>query len=103
MVSGSVLILGVSDKVPDWVVKEFRLSAYQARVLSGNFEEDVKRFQGVEQRVQETCGGKRQGGAGFREKERTIREAATAHSKKAQGVFGADACSMGGGQKAPAP
>ena len=56
--------LGVSDKGREWVVKEFRLFADQVRVLRGKFEEEVKKFQGAEQRVRETCGGKRQGPQG---------------------------------------
>ena len=34
----------------------------------------------------ETCGGKRQGGAGLKEKKRRVREAATAHTKRAEGL-----------------
>ena len=44
-------------------------------------------FKGAQQRVQETCGGKRQGGAGLREKERRLREGATTHGTRAQGLL----------------
>ena len=37
----------------------------------------------AEERVRETCGGKRQWGAGLKEKERRLQEAAIAHNKKA--------------------
>ena len=37
--------------------------------------------------VQETCRRKRHGGASLREKERRLREASTAHSKRAQGLL----------------
>ena len=79
--------LALSDKVREWVVKEFRLPADQVRVLRGKFEEEVKKFQGAEQRVRETCGVKRQGGASLMEKERMLRDAATAHNKRAQGLL----------------
>ena len=71
----------VSDKVPEWVVKEFRMPAHQVRVLRGKFEEEVKK--GAEHRVREACGGKRQGDAGLRKKEGRLRDDATADSKKA--------------------
>ena len=37
--------------------------------------------------VREACGGKRQWGAGLRENERRLRDAATTHNKKAQGLL----------------
>ena len=80
---GVCSFLGMSDKVREWVVKEFRVPADRVRLLSGKFEEEVKKFQGAQQRVREACGGKRQGGAGLREKERRLWDVATAHSKKA--------------------
>ena len=46
MVSGCVLFFGVSDKVRECVVKEFTLPTDQVRVLRGNFEEVVKKFEG---------------------------------------------------------
>ena len=52
-------LLGVSDKVREWVVKEFRLPPDHVRVLSGKFEEEAKKFQAAEHRLWETCAGKR--------------------------------------------
>ena len=37
--------------------------------------------------MREVCGRKRQGGAGLREKEHRLRDAASAHIKKAQGLL----------------
>ena len=36
--------LGVSDKVREWLVTEFRVPADQVRVLRGKIEEEVKKF-----------------------------------------------------------
>ena len=62
--------LGVTAQVRDWVVKHFRQPAEQVRVLEGKFEEEAKKLKAAEQPVREMCGGKRQGGAGLKEKER---------------------------------
>ena len=59
----------------------------------------MRKFKAAEVKVRESCGGKRQGGAGLKEKERKLRDTATAHSKKAEGVVGANACPMGEARK----
>ena len=79
--------LGVSDTVRECVVKHFRLLADQVRVPRGKFEEEVTQFKGARQWVRETCGGKRQGDAGIREKERRLRDAATPHGERANGLL----------------
>ena len=80
-------VLGVSNKVREWLVKEFRLLADHVRVLARKFEEEVKKFPGAMQRVRETRGRKRQRGAGLRIKERRLREAAAAQSQNSQALL----------------
>ena len=55
--------------------------------MRGKFEEEVRKFKVAQVKVRETCGGKRQGGPRLKEKEHGLRDTATAHSKKTEGLL----------------
>ena len=84
---GVYSFFGVTPKVRNWVVTQFRKPAEEVRVLRARFEDELRKFKAAEVKVRESCGGKRQGGFGLKEKERKLRDAATAHSKKAEGLL----------------
>ena len=84
---GVCSFLGETPKVRDWVVTQFRKPAEEVRALRARFEDELRKFKAAEVKVRESCGGKRQGEAGLKEKERKLRDAATAHNKKAEGLL----------------
>ena len=100
---GVCSFLGVTPQVRNWVVTQFKKPAEEVRVLRARFEDELRKIKAVEVKVRESCGGKRQGGCGLKEKERKLRDAMTAHSKKAEGLLAQMRASWGEAKKAPSP
>ena len=97
---GVCSFFGVTPQVRNWVVTQFTKPAEELRVLRARFEDELRKFKAAEVKVRESCGGNRQRGFGLKEKERKLRDC-HCPQQKGRGPAGADACPMGGSQKAP--
>ena len=83
----------------NWVVTQFRKPAEEVRVLRATFEDEPRKLKPAKVKVRESCGGKREGGAGLKEKKRKLRDTATAHSKKTEGLMAHMRAPWGEGKK----
>ena len=69
------------------MVTQFKKPAEEVRVLRARSEDELRKFKAAQFKVRESCGGNGEGGAGLIEKDHKLRDAATAHSKKAAGLL----------------